>query len=211
MHVIALLAQKGGVGKTTLALHWAVEAAREHYKKVVIIDMDPQASASRWYQRRKRASPILLRADGSNVAKAVAACRTDAVDLVLIDTRAQVERSSVVAARLADLAVLPCGPSVLDIEALAQTVNIVKRAETRAVIVINRGRHSSNINATAATVLKQYELPVCPALVMSRAALEDVFIAGRAISELRPKSKAAQEITVSWQWIAHQLQHQRDE
>ena len=46
---------------------------------------------------------------------------------------------------------------------------------------------------------------------MSRAALEDAFIAGRAIAELRPKSKAVQEAVISWQWIAHQLQHQRDE
>lgn len=205
MKVISLLAQKGGVGKTTLTLHWAVEAHRQRYGRVAVIDMDQQESASKWYQRRQQDYPILLRASEDTVTNAVQACRASGMDWVLIDTMPRVEESSVAAARVADLSVIPCGPSVLDIEAIARTIAITAAVKTPGVIVINQGRHSSGINAEATTVLGQYDLPVCPILVMRRAALEDAFIDGRAVAELNPNSKAAAEITASWRWIANQL------
>ena len=205
MKVVSLLAQKGGVGKTTLTLHWAVEAHRQRYGRVAVIDMDQQESASKWYQRRQQDYPILLRASEDTVTNAVQACRASGMDWVLIDTMPRVEESSVAAARVADLSVIPCGPSVLDIEAIARTIAITAAVKTPGVIVINQGRHSSGINAEARTVLGQYDLPVCPFLVMRRAALEDAFIDGRAVAELNPNSKAAAEITASWRWIANQL------
>ena len=179
MRVISLLAQKGGVGKTTLALHWAVEAQRTGIGQVAVIDMDTQASATRWYERRTQDFPRLLQADENNVAAAVAACRRIDIDLVLIDTMPRVDVSSIAAARVSDLSVIPCGPSVLDIEAIGHTIAIMNRTDSPGVIVINQGRHSSGINAKASAVLGQYGLPVCPMLIMRRAALEDAFI-GRA-------------------------------
>ena len=206
MKVLSLLAQKGGVGKTTLALHWAVEAHRQHYGQVAVIDMDLQASATKWYERRGQDFPLLLKADKSTVPDAVKACRASGVDLVLIDTMPRVEESSVAAARVANLSVIPCGPSVLDIEAIAHTIGITNGVNTPGVIVINQGRHSSDINDKAKAVLQQYGIPVCPVTIMRRAALEDAFIDGRAVAELKPKSKAAREITASWKWIVNQLQ-----
>ena len=205
MKILGLISQKGGVGKTTLTLHWAVEALRQQYGQVAVIDMDYQKSATRWYQRRQQEYPILLQADQHTVTDAVAACKTSGIDLVLIDTMPRVEASSVAAARVADLLVIPCGPSVLDIEAIARTVAITATVQTSGVIVINQGRHNSGVNSKAMTVLAQYKMPVCPVLVMRRAALEDAFIDGRAVSELMPNSKAASEIAASWQWIVNQL------
>lgn len=86
MHVISLLAQKGGVGKTTLALHWAVEAHQTGHDRVAVIDMDLQASAAKWYERRHKSFPLLLRAEKDTVVDAVAACQVAGMDLVLIDT-----------------------------------------------------------------------------------------------------------------------------
>ncbi len=201
MHVISLLAQKGGVGKSTLTLHYAVEAERAGAGRVVVIDTDPQASASKWSQRREAETPMMLAADASDLPGAVEACRADGVDLVLVDTAPHVKASTAHAARLADLCVIPCGPSLLDIEAIGATVDIVEALGKRAIIVINKGRHSSNVNAEAASVLSGYDLSVCPVVVMRRAALEDAFIDGRAVAELKPRSKAAQEISKSWRWI----------
>ncbi len=206
MKIISLLAQKGGVGKTTLTLHWAVEAARQGYGDIAVIDMDVQQSAAKWSLRRGVDTPVMLQADEANIGQAVAACRENGFDLVLIDTMPRVEASSVEAAKVADLSIIPCGPSVLDIEAIGATIEITARVKTPGVIVINQGRHSSSINDKAAAVLSQYELPVCPVMIMHRAALEDAFIDGRAVAELRPRSKAASEIAESWKWIVKQLE-----
>ena len=206
MRVISLLAQKGGVGKTTLTLHWAVEAHKHQYGRIAVIDMDQQESATRWYERRRQDYPLLLKANEDTIDRAVDACRAAGIDWVFIDTMPRVKGSSVAAARVADLSVIPCGPSVLDIEAIGRTIAITVAVRTPAVIVINRGRHSSGINAEARTVLERYDLPVCPTLVMRRAALEDAFIDGRAVTELKPNSKAAAEITASWRWIRNQIE-----
>ena len=205
MTVISLLAQKGGVGKTTLTLHYAVEALRQGYGRVAVIDTDKQKSASKWGLRRTVDEPLMLVADETNLADAVEACRQNGVDLVLVDTMPRVEASSAQAARVADLSVIPCGPSLLDIEAITDTVDILSGLGKPGVIVVNRGRHSSRINAQARRVLEELDVPVCPTVIMRRAALEDAFIDGRAVAELDPTSKAAREITDSWDWILSHL------
>lgn len=205
MRVVSLLAQKGGVGKTTLALHWAVEAERQGYGRVAVIDTDKQASAAKWALRRSADTPVMLQAPENTLADAIEACRQADIDLVFVDTMPRIEASSAEAARLADLSVIPCGPSPLDIEAIGDTVTILARLGRRGAIVINQGRHSSGINDTAADVLSGYDLPVCPVVVMRRAALEDAFIDGRAVAELDPASKAAEEIASSWAWVVSLL------
>jgi chromosome partitioning protein len=205
MKVVTLLAQKGGVGKTTLTLHYAIEAQRSGAGRVVVIDTDPQGSASKWSTRRQADDPLMLAAQPDALPRAVEACRADGVDLVFVDTPPHAEASAAHAARLADLCVVPCGSSVLDIEAIGETVAILDAVGASGVVVLNRGRHSSSINGQAAQALAGYELPICPTVVMRRAALEDAFIDGRAVAELRPNSKAAQEISDSWRWIASHL------
>ena len=197
MRVVSLLAQKGGTGKTTLALHWAVEARGP----VAVVDMDPQGSAASWHVRRGKDFPLILAADGGNISQAVEACRGNGIETVLIDTAPHVEAATAAAARVSDLAVIPCGPSVLDIEAIGRTVATVRAVNTAAAVVVNQGRHSSGINDTAAELLKQYGLPVCPVTIMRRAVLEDALIDGRAVAELEPNGKAAREIAAAWQWI----------
>ena len=71
MDVISVLAQKGGVGKTTLTLHWAVEAELQRYGRVAVVDMDPQGSAASWSQRRLESqdtdTPIMILANEKNL------------------------------------------------------------------------------------------------------------------------------------------------
>ncbi len=202
MMTIATLAQKGGVGKTTLTLHWAVEALRLGQGPVAVVDMDTQQSAVRWASRRAAEAPRVLQANADNVARAIDAVREHGFELVLLDTMPRVSASSVEAAKLADFVVIPCGPSPLDIEAISETVGIVRETNTPAAVVLNRGRHSSGINAEAIGLLERsYGLPVCPHPVMHRAALADAFVDGRAVAELEPGGKAADEISATWSWI----------
>jgi len=207
MVTISILAQKGGAGKTTLTLHWAVEAYAQSSKPVAVIDTDPQGSAAAWGERRLNEAPLVLKAESGRLHDAIHACRDNGIAFVFVDTMPRVERPSLEAARLADLVVIPCGPSIVDIEAIGATVDIIHKTGNPAVIVLNQGRTGSSINDKAVSVLSQYQLPICPIQIMRRAALADAFTDGRAVRELEPSGKAAKEITDSWMWLSTAIDH----
>jgi chromosome partitioning protein len=209
MKTIDILARKGGAGKSTLTLHWAVEAERQR-RRVAVIDIDPQQTSVKWSKRRLqqlgKQTPAMLVATASNLQEALEACEANGLALVLIDTPPHVEAPCREAARLADLVVIPCGPSAPDLEAISATIHVLHETKTPGVIVLNQGRPGSSINDKAIAVLTQYGLPVCPGPIIRRAALADAFTDGRAVVELEPDGKAADEITRSWAWI---MKHSR--
>jgi chromosome partitioning protein len=209
MKTIGILARKGGAGKSTLTLHWAVEAERQR-RRVAVIDIDPQQTSVKWSKRRLqqlgKQTPAMLVATASNLQEALEACEANGLALVLIDTPPHVEAPCREAARLADLVVIPCGPSAPDLEAISATIHVLQETKTPGVIVLNQGRPGSSINDKAMAVLTQYGLPVCPVPIIRRAALADAFTDGRAVVELEPDGKAAEEISRSWAWI---MKHSR--
>jgi len=204
MKTIGVLARKGGAGKSTLTLHWAVEAERQGKGKVAVIDMDPQQTSVKWSKRRLqlgKQTPAMLVASAGDLQKALDACEASGMTLVLIDTPPHVEAPCREAAKLADFVVIPCGPTAPDLEAIGATIHILQETNTSGVVVLNQGRPGSSINSKAMNVLKQYGLPVCSVPIMRRAALADAFTDGRAVVELEPEGKAASEITRSWAWV----------
>jgi chromosome partitioning protein len=209
MKTIGILARKGGAGKSTLTLHWAVEAERQR-RRVAVIDIDPQQTSVKWSKRRLqqlgKGTPAMLVATASTLQEALDACQANGLALVLIDTPPHVEAPCREAANLADLVVIPCGPSAPDLEAIGATIHVLQETKTPGVIVLNQGRPGSSINDKAMAVLRQYGLPVCPVPIIRRAALADAFTDGRAVVELEPDGKAAGEITRSWAWI---MKHSR--
>ena len=124
MQTIALVAQKGGTGKTTLAISLAVEAAR-HGLSVLVVDLDPQASACRWSDRRGEESPSVIDAQPSRLPQALAKAAQAGIELAIVDTPARVEQAAAEAAKAADLVLVPCKPSIWDLETLQVTMELV--------------------------------------------------------------------------------------
>ena len=86
IYTIGVLARKGGAGKSTLTLHWAVEAERQQHR-VTVIDLDPQQTAVKWSQRRLqrgKQTPAMLVATAHNLQEALEACAANGLALVLI-------------------------------------------------------------------------------------------------------------------------------
>jgi chromosome partitioning protein len=113
MKTIGVLARKGGAGKSTLTLHWAVEAERQGRGKVAVIDMDPQQTSVKWSKRRLmlgKQTPAMLVAEAGDLRDALTACHESGMGFVLIDTPPHVEAPCREAAKLADLVVIPCKP-----------------------------------------------------------------------------------------------------
>jgi chromosome partitioning protein len=205
MKVISLLTRKGGSGKSTLTTHWAVEAERARGKNAVIIDFDPQGSSSSWYSKREAESPLLIQSGPALIKDHLEACREDGIDFVLIDTTPDISAIAVHAARVSDLVVIPVRPSVLDMEAISASVELVQGVGKTAVIILNQSPTGSTVAQEAETALQQYGLTICPTYIYSRIAFSRSMIDGRTAGEVEPKGKAALEVKESWKWIKKQL------
>jgi chromosome partitioning protein len=212
MHIVGLIAQKGGVGKTTLALHLAVEAQRAG-ERVAVIDADPQGSAAAWARRRLdrgRDEPMVGQATEATLSKALAACREDRFSWVFLDTMPSVMSQTASAAQHADLVLIPCSPSPQDLDALGSTVRLVEHVKSPAYLILNRGR-GEKMNQDVLAMLRQtFELPICPVSIMHRTAFADAFLDGASIAEMNAAlpsvAKGKAEIRALWQWLKTNLE-----
>lgn len=193
MQTIAIISQKGGTGKTTLALNLAV-AADLAGQSVVIIDLDPQASAKEWSKSRSSETPVVISAHASQLDEVLAAARENGADLAVIDTAPHSESDALSAARAADLMLVPCRPAILDLRAMSSTKQLADLAHTPAVAVINAAPPRGQLADEAAAAIRGYGLEVAPVVLAHRAAFVHSLTVGQTVIEYEPDSKAAQEI-----------------
>jgi chromosome partitioning protein len=206
MKTLAILSRKGGAGKTTVALHLAVAARR----RTVIMDCDPQKSAADWWRSRQAETPELVEGGVGQLAEIQQAAAADGVELMVVDTRPSAEDDALEAARAADLVLIVLKPTILDLRAVAATVDTVKAAGASAVFLINQapaGRNGieASIVQEAVEALAGYGLPACPVVLHNRASYHAALIDGRAVIEAEPSGKAANEIDALWAYVEKRL------
>lgn len=192
MKVCALISQKGGSGKTTLALNLAV-AAVDACRSVVVIDVDPQQSAAHWGKLRTTDNPIIIKGYAAPLPDIIQRCKSGGADLVIIDTAPKSEKASLVAAQLANLIVIPCQPSSLDLHAVGDSVNIARLAQKPAVFVLNGCRANSTLTDDAADALLRYAATISPVRIGNRIAFVKALADGLGVTEFDPVSAAALE------------------
>jgi chromosome partitioning protein len=205
MHVTAILSQKGGTGKTTLALHLAVAAAQDR-RSVVVIDLDPQASASGWKDTRSQEAPVVVPTPSTRLAHALEAAHKGRADLVLIDTAPHSSDDALAAAEAADLILIPCRAAILDLRAIATTARIAKLAEKPAFVMLNAvPPRASQIVIDACKAVAVHDLKVAPVWLQQRAAYAHSLTAGKTAQEYEPDGKAAAEIERLYRWLKKEL------
>ena len=206
MQTISLLAQKGGTGKTTLALSLAV-AAVQAGRTVAVIDLDPQASAGNWADRRAlKEAPAVVSAHVPRLQSVIDTARQNGVDLLLIDTPGKSEQTALAAAKAADLVLIPCRPQIYDIETLAATKEIIELAGGRpAFVILNAVPPQGRRHEEAKAAIEEMGLAVCPAAFVQRAAFGDAPNAGQSAAEFEPDGKAAQEISLVYKFVSDVL------
>src|SRR6202030_864223 len=170
MYTIALIAQKGGTGKTTLAVSLAVAAGQVGMTSI-IIDLDPQATSCNWKDRRKGDSPVVIDAQPARLAAAPAKAEENGVDFAVIDTPARNEQSALAAAKVADLVLIPCRPQAYDLETIPNTKEILSLAGNKPAIAILNAAPSYGIrHDQARELLESLKISVCPHAIGNRAA-----------------------------------------
>ncbi len=198
--VIAMFGQKGGCGKTTLAVHVAV-AAQQDGQIVGILDTDPQASAYSWVGFREHKDPAVAVIQANQVGDCLAVARDKGLGLVLIDMPPHASTAAYDAIRHADLVLMPCRPSILDLSAIMQAVTITKASKRPGAFVINGCPPRSQEVALTREALEMYALPISPVTVGHRQAYLRAMASGQAVTEFEPAGLAAEEMRQLWKWI----------
>lgn len=192
MKTVAIISQKGGSGKTTLALHLATSSALQG-RNTAIIDLDPQASAANWSDRRVADVPVVLSAHASRLNHEIGRVKDMEGDLLIIDTAPHSDSAALEAAKAADLILVPCRPAILDIEAISNTLNLVKTTGKPIFVVMNAVAPQGSEATEAAEAIAELGVGICPVQLRQRVAFSRALISGQSAEEFEPEGKAAQE------------------
>ncbi|MCA3301225.1 MAG: AAA family ATPase [Roseomonas sp.] len=205
MHVLAMVTQKGGTGKSTLAASLAVAAA-ESGERVAALDLDPQASLTHWGQRREADFPMIDRTTPDKLLAALTALEKAGYTLAILDTAGIDSAATVAAMRAADLALIPARPSLADIEATRPTFAALARLGRPYAFVLNQCAPQLKTGrvADAVKALKLLGALAQP-LIALRADHQDAFAFGLGVTEHDPSSKAADEVRGLWQWATTKM------
>jgi chromosome partitioning protein len=207
MKVWSIVSQKGGSGKTTLALQLAIAAAKA--RKVLVIDLDPQQSAERWHSIRQRITgakddPSIAAGPFQKLPEMLKTARRLGAELVLIDTPPKLDKAIIPSLKAATLVLVPLKNSVLDLQALEDSADLVNlaKARSKAVVVLNAvpagaGRDTAvKESVRAASRLK---LEVAAERLSELAAFSQGLKTGRGVTETEKNGTAAKEVTALYE------------
>ena len=210
MPTIAVISQKGGAGKTTLAIHLAA-AAHEAGRVALIVDTDPQATASQWAAWREDRAPEVIDSPPPRLAAKVAAARAQGAELIVIDTPPHADSAARAAMELADLVLIPCRPSAFDLAAIQTTAKLVQLLRKPAFVVFTAGApNAPRMYEEAGELVAGYGTPAAPVLIPDRAAYRHASAQGATVMELEPTGRAADDVRRLYAWTCRQLDKEED-
>lgn len=198
MKVIAVLNQKGGSGKTTIATHLA-RALQMDGLDVLLVDSDPQGSARDWAAVREEQPLTVVGIDRPTIDRDVKNVARK-VDYVVIDGAPQAADLAVSAIKAADFILIPVQPSPYDIWATSDLVDLVKQrieltdGKLQAAFVVSRAIKGTRIGSEVVEALKGYELPILDARITQRVSYPVTAAAGRTVMDVEPEGDAAAEV-----------------
>jgi chromosome partitioning protein len=196
--VITISQQKGGSGKTTLAVHLALAFIKYHSLKVAVIDTDPQGSLGKWFMIRteKKVSNDNLTFKTASLWGAQYESKTlkKDHDIVIIDTPPKIESDARPSIESADLVLIPVAASHVDFWATGAIVDIAKKANKKILIQINRSSQRSKLIGKTNEFIKSLDLSATKTIIGNRQIFAASMGEGKTAVEKQKKSNAVEEI-----------------
>jgi chromosome partitioning protein len=205
MRIWSFVQQKGGSGKSTICTNLAV-CGEEVGETVLVVDLDPQTSATLWHSQRGTNKPLVLDGQPGKLTDIVASASTLGVTLCLIDSPSKLDEVALAASRAADLIVCPTLPDLFNLGSLQDTVQLLEDAEKIGVTVgvinnVDKAGEAARIGEATA-VMKKFKMTVCPVVIRHRPEFQAAAQKGKAVTEIGAKAKgAADEIRALWNFL----------
>jgi chromosome partitioning protein len=200
---LALIAQKGGVGKTTVAVNLAVAAG----VKTALFDLDAQESAVIWADRRKDENPHVEFLTERRLPDGLKVAEQQGFALAVIDTPPAAGPQAFTAAQAAGLVLIPCRPSLIDLDAIRRTAQLIKSAGITAYVVFNAAPPgATTLLDDARALVTATGLSIAPVVLRERSAFRAAWPLGKTVCETEPAGKAAQEVQELKNWVFEVLQ-----
>ncbi|MGL4968350.1 MAG: AAA family ATPase [Inquilinus sp.] len=205
MLTVAIVSQKGGSGKTTLAVHLGSSASRAGYVSC-IIDTDPQATAAAWGDWRGGEDPEVITTPPARLAKTLSNTAELGAEVVIIDTPPHADAAAREAAKASDLILIPCRPRAFDLHAIRATADLVKFSGKPGFVVFNAAPpRAPSLFSEAAGLVEEIGLRVSPVVIADRAAFHHGTAAGKTAVESDPLGRAAEEMHALWLWACERV------
>jgi len=196
--VITIAQQKGGTGKTTLAVHLALAFIKYHNLKIAIIDTDPQGSLGKWFMIRteKNISNTNLTFKTASLwgAQYESKSLKKDHDIIIIDTPPKIESDARPAIEAADLVLIPVAPSHVDFWATEAIIDIAKKAKRKILIQINRANHRSKLISQTLEYINSLKVKATDTLIGHRQIFVSSMGIGKTAVEKQRSGKAIEEI-----------------
>jgi chromosome partitioning protein len=202
--VIAVVCQKGGAGKTTIAAHLAVQAVMAGQGPAVLVDTDPQKSLGEWGNARNDNTLALATVKLDHLAVHPVEMRSGGAFVTIIDTPPALTESNARIIAMADLVLIPARPSPHDLRAIGSTVMMARGARKPFLFVINGAAPRANITAEAVAALSEHG-KVAPVILYQRTDYAASMIEGLTVMETVPSGRSAQEISELWKYVYTQI------